>query len=270
MRRPLRPVLAQAPHGLEHDRHLLDRVDGAALLGRELMDAGVAGAPAHGDARQQAAAAGDPHDEAARFRDDRGVGLQRAGGEQPAGAGRLLLGDRVDDHVARERDAELSERAGCHHHARHTALHVAGAAAVEPPVAHDRAERIGLRPVAPRLGGDNVDVPVEQQRASASAAAEARDELWAAVERELLGHHRVRPQRRRVRLVQLDLGAVAAQQRGEVVLERALLARRRAGCVGHGVEGDELARERDERVAPAGHGVDHATLFGRELHDAIP
>ena len=158
--------------------------------------------------------------------------------------------------------------AGGDDHARDAALHVAGAAAVEPAVAHHGGERVGLRPVGARLDVDDVDVAVEQQRAPAAAAAEARDELRAAVEREPVGHHRVRPQRGGVGLVQLDLGAVRAQQRGDVLLQRALLARGRARGVRHGVEGHELARQRDERVAARRDGVDDALLVGRELHEA--
>ena len=96
-------------------------------------------------------------------------------------------------------------------------------APVEAAVADHGGERVGLRPVGERLDLDDVDVAVEQQRPPAAAAAEARDELRAALERELVGHHRVRPQRGRVGLVQLDLGAVGAQQGGEVLLQRALL-----------------------------------------------
>ena len=131
-------------------------------------------------------------------------------------------------------------------------------------------ERIGLRPVAARLDVDDVDVPVEQQRATTATAGEARDELRAPVEGELLGHHRMRAQRGRIGLVQVDLGAVRAQQRGEVLLQRALLARRGAGRVRDGVERDELARERHEVVAAGGHRVGDAALLGRELHDAVP
>ena len=148
MRRLLRPVLAQALDGGQHDRHLLDRVDGAALLGRKRRDAGVPRAAAHRDARQQAAAAGDPHGQAARLGHDGGVGLQQARGEQPARAGRLLLGDRVDDQVAGQRNAELGQRARRHDHARHAALHVARPAAVEPAVAHVGGEGVRQRPVA--------------------------------------------------------------------------------------------------------------------------
>ena len=170
-------MLAQTANGLEDDRHLLDRVDRAALLRRQLVDARMPCAAADGDARQQAAAAGDPDDEAARLRHDRRVGLQRARGEEPARARRLLLRDGVDDHVARKRDAELGERAGGDDHARHAALHVARAAPVEQRVADLGDEGIALRPVGARLGVDDVDVSVEQQRAPAAAAAEARHEL---------------------------------------------------------------------------------------------
>ena len=68
----------------------------------------------------------------------------------------------------------------------------------------------------------------------------------------------------------VDVGAVRAQQRGEMLLQRALLARRGAGRVRDGVERDELARERHQGVTAGGHGVDDAALLGRELHDAVP
>ena len=208
--RPLGPVLAQAAHGLEHDRHLLDRVDRAALLGRELVDAGVARAPAHGDARQQAAAAGDPHDEAARLRHDRRIGPQQARGEEAARARRLLLGDGVDDQVAGQRHARARRacrrRRPCSRRRPSCRTRRGRRAGRRATTAR---ERVGLRPVAARLHVDDVDVTVEQQRATAAAAAEARDELRAAVERERVGHHRVGPQRGRIGLVQLDLGAVA-------------------------------------------------------------
>ena len=70
--------------------------------------------------------------------------------------------------------------------------------------------------------------------------------------------------------MQRDLGTVGAQQRGHVLLQRALLPRRRARCVRHGVERHELARQRDERLTARRHGVDDALLVGRERHRAIP
>ena len=263
-------MLAQSLDGGQHDRHLLDRVDGAALLGRQRRDAGVPRAAVHRDARQQAAAAGDPHGEAARLGDDGGVGLQRARGVQTAGARRFLLGHGVDDEVARQRDAELGERAGCDDHARHPALHVARPAAVEQALAQLGRERVGHRPVCARLDVDDVDVAVQQQRPPAAAPAEAPDELRAALERELGRHHGVRSQRLGVGLVKLHLGAVGFEQSRQVLLQRAFLAGRIAGRVRHGVERHELAGERDEGLAACRNGIDDALLQGRELHEAIP
>ena len=87
---------------------------------------------------------------------------------------------------------------------------------------------------------------------------------------EPVGHHRVRPQRLGIGLVQLDLGAVPAQERREVLLQRALLARRRTGRVRDRVVADELAREHHEGVAAVGDGVGDGLFLWRELHDAIP
>ncbi len=44
MARAERPLLAQAADRLEDDRHLLDRVDGAALVGMARREAGMAAA----------------------------------------------------------------------------------------------------------------------------------------------------------------------------------------------------------------------------------
>ena len=99
-------------------------------------------------------------------------------------------------------------------------------------------ERVGLRPVAARLDVDDVDVAVEQQRAAAAAAAEARDELRAAVERRARRAPSGAGAARRHRARAASTSAPwRAQQRGEVLLQRALLARRGAGRVRDGVEG---------------------------------
>ena len=52
--------------------------------------------------------------------------------------------------------------------------------------------------------------------------------------------------------MQLTLGAVGAQQRGDVLLLRPLLARWRARRVRHRVEGDELARQRHQPITAGG------------------
>ena len=223
----------------------------------------MAGAAAHRDARQQAAAARDPHGEPARLRHDRGVGLQQARGEQPAGAGRLLLGDRVDDQVAGQRDAELGERAGRRR----------PCSPRRPSCRTRRGRRAGrrgrprrtgrLRPVGARLDVDDVDVAVEQQRATAAAAAEARDELRAA---------------RRTSAPRAPSGAAAARRRRARAASTSApwarssaarcscsarsCARRRPRRVRDRVERHELARECHERLAARGDGVDDALLLG--------
>ena len=191
-----------------------------------------------------------------------------ARGEQPARAGRLLLGDRVDDQVAGERNAELGQRAGRDDHARDPALHVARPAAVEQAVAQLGRERIGHRPVRARLDVDDVDVAVEQQRPPAAAAAEARDELRAALERELA---RAPSGAVAARSASGSCSSTSAPWDSSSAARCSCSARSCRGAapgrVRHGVERHELARERDEGLAARRHGVDDALLLGRELHD---
>ena len=105
--------------------------------------------------------------------------------------GRLLVGDRVHEQVAGEADVEPGERLGGQHHRRDAALHVAGAAAVELAVAHDRRVRV-VRPALLGLAGDDVDVAVEQEAAPAARPGEARQQLRPAVEVEVERHLRAR------------------------------------------------------------------------------
>ena len=267
----LRPVLAQALDGGQHDVIFSIALTAPPCVGRERRDAGVPRAAVHGDARQQAAAAGHPHGEAARLGHDGGVGLQQTRGEQPARARRLLLGDRVDDQVAGERNAELGQDAGRHDHARDAALHVA----------RRRGRRAGRRASTAAKGSASV------QFARGSTSTTSTWPLSSSVRPPPLPRKRAtscgRPSNvsssgtigcgrseARVRLVQLDLGAVGSQQRRQVLLQRALLSRRGARRVRDRVERHELARQRDEGLAARGHGVDDALLLGRDLHDAIP
>ena len=113
------PVLAKARDRREHDRHLLDRVDGAALLRRSRREPGM---PRRGRATVTTSAGGC-----------RGTRRQTASpvgsvtiaasarstreSAEPAGAGRLLVGDGVDDEVAGQRDAELGDVPGGDDHA---------------------------------------------------------------------------------------------------------------------------------------------------------
>ena len=103
------------------------------------------------------------------------------------GAGRLLVGDGVDDQVARQADVEAGEHLGREHHRGDAALHVAGAAAVELAVADDGRVRV-VRPARLGLARDDVDVAVQQEAATAAGAGEARDQLRPAVEVELERH----------------------------------------------------------------------------------
>ena len=108
-------------------------------------DLGVARTARDGDRRVDRAAAGDPDVEAGRLGDDPRVGAHAARDEgEAAGARRLLVGDRADDQVAGEPDAQRARASRPPSTMRRdAALHVARAAAVEVPVAHS-AERVRL------------------------------------------------------------------------------------------------------------------------------
>ena len=220
---------------------------------------GVARAPLDRDRRVDGAAAGDPDVEAGGLRDDARVGahaVRHAG--DPAGAGRLLVGDRVHEQVARQADAERGERLGCQHHRCDAALHVAGAAAVELSVAHHRGVRIA-RPALLGLARDDVDVAVEQQAAPAARACEARQQLRAPVEVEVEGHLPAEdvlgPG-----LPDLDCGTRRRQALRQVGLQRGLVARRIARVARRRVEADESRGELDELVAARGDRLGDALL----------
>ena len=118
--------------------------------GWSLRDARVAGAALDGDRRQEAAAARDPDVEPARLGHDRRVGPQRPRHREPAGAGRLLLGHRVDDQVARAAGSpSRASVSAASDHAGDAALHVARAAAVDAAVVDHR----GARRMRPALDG---------------------------------------------------------------------------------------------------------------------
>ena len=169
-------------HGVQDDAHLLDRVHRAAGLPVRLRHLGVPGPALDGDGRRQRAAARHPDLERRRLRHDAGVGAHAVprGGE-PAGAGRLLVGDGVHDHVAGELHAEPREHLGRVDHARDAALHVARAAPVQVAVADLGPIRVA-RPALARVGRDDVDVAVQEQALAAARAGEPGGELRAAVE----------------------------------------------------------------------------------------
>ncbi len=83
---------------------------------------------------------------------------------RPERAARLLVGEEGEDEVARRHDAVAAEPAGDRDHHRVHVLHVDRAAAPHVAVLHRTGERVH-RPLR-RLGGHDVEVPVDEQRAT--------------------------------------------------------------------------------------------------------
>ena len=98
-----------------------------------------------------------------------------------ARAGGLLVGVGVDDQVAIEADTEARQRLRRVRHRRHAALHVEDAAAVEDPVPDLGLPRVA-RPTVDRLGRDDVDVAVQEERPPAAGPRKCRGELRPADE----------------------------------------------------------------------------------------
>ena len=174
--RPAAPLLAQRPDRVDHDGRLLDRVDRAAVVPARLRAPrrGRAGRgrvitpysePRHAtQVSKPVASVTMPASARSPSLDDR----------RPAGARRLLVGVRRDEQVAGERDrrARRAPRPrGPSQRSRPSCRRRRGRRACR------RAPRRGTvaRPLLPRLGGDDVDVAVEEQRPAAARAAQARD-----------------------------------------------------------------------------------------------
>ena len=222
---------------------------------------GVARAPGQHDRAVDRAAAGGPDLEAARLGHDREVGGDAMpGAGQAADAAGLLVGVRAHDQIAGEAARRRDGFCGDDHRGD-AALHVARAAADDAAVANLRVEGIVVPAVlAPRR--DHVDVAVEQQRAAAARAAQARSELRAPVEAdparraERMARHVLRR-----RLPHFDLGARGPQAGGKVLLERGLVAGGRGGVrPAGGVEPDQVAQQRHELAGAGGDRVDEPPL----------
>jgi hypothetical protein len=163
---------AQAPVVLLQRGEELARLDDG--VDAEFGSGAVRGAAVHHHVEPDETPMGDGEFEVARLGDDRSIRLETGGDLGRAEGGVLLVGDAGDEDVAPE---PLPPRAvGGDHHRRHPALHVEGAAAVEPAVAHDRIECVAL--VARRR--HRVVVSVEHQRAAAAAAAGNADDRGPA------------------------------------------------------------------------------------------
>ena len=127
------------------------------------------------------------------------------------------------------------------------ALHVAGAAAIDPAIGNGPTERIDRPAFA---GLDHVDMRVEMDRGAGTAALDARHHVDARVEvavaRRALGAH------------ELDGKAAFAQSLCDVFRARPVGVARRVD----GRKADEVGGQRGEFVAaradPAGHAVFHA------------
>ena len=120
--------------------------------------------------------------------------------------------------------ASAGEHLGGDHHGRDAALHVAGAATVQPRAAPRGlvGRRVQSRGVA---GRDDVDVAVEQEAGSlATAAGEARRKLRASREVEAGRHLTAAGHHLGAGHPDVDVGAGGAQALGECGLERGLLA----------------------------------------------
>ena len=177
MRRPLaqRPVERVEPD--EDVAHLRDRVDA------EVGPRAVRGAPVRLDLEGDEALVGDADAHPGRLGDDRRVGADALQHRLRPDRRELLVDDRGDDHVAAQ---PAPRRLGRRDQARRqAALHVVGAAPVEPPRLHARA----------RAGRPSPPYPTVSRCAFRSSVSPAA--------RPARGRDHVRPAGRR--LVELDL-----------------------------------------------------------------
>ena len=124
----------------------------------------------HADLEPQHPDLGGPDRVLRRLGEDRGVGRvpgQHAGERAVAGA--LLLDHRLELHPPARGEAEALQAAHRADHRRQPRLHVAGAAPVHPLPLDARVVGVAA-PQRDRLRADDVDVPVEDQRAAVGGA----------------------------------------------------------------------------------------------------
>ena len=263
---PARP-LAREPVERPHQAGgQADRVHTAALLPRRLVHLGVRGAALHAQRAVEEAAGRDPQVEARRLGHEPGVGAvaARDRGVRPHGA-RLLVGHRLDDHVALEPDARRPEHLEREDRRADAALHVDGAAAVDPPVADVRRE--GRRRPGRRVArAHDVDVAVHDERPAAAGAGQPADGDRPVAVVVPGRHHRVARELGRVRLPLVDLASQRAQAVADVRLEVGLLvsgvARSGREVDRCGVEPDEVADESNEIVLAGRDVVVGAARYG--------
>ena len=156
--------------GLQRAQRLDDRVGGLDRVGPLARIARVGRRAQHAHREPQDADLRRPDRALRRLGQDRRVGGvpgQHAG--QRAVAGALLLDHGLQLDRRARRDAQAAQPAHGADDGRQPGLHVPGAAAVEPVAVAARRERRAA-PQRHRLGADDVDVAVEDQRAAVGRA----------------------------------------------------------------------------------------------------
>ncbi len=244
----------------EHGEQVVERRDALAAL------AGVGRPARDGEAERDRAGVGDHDVEVRRLRDDREI-ARRAGPDrgQRALAAVLLAGHERDEELAAEpgRGPGRDERPDRPEDRRDAALHVAGAASVQPPVADLAAPRIG-GPGGGVAGRHDVDVAGQDDPPAAGAAHPADDDRQHGALGLLAGPGRIGPDRGEVRERRLDRHPGRPEPLGQVGRDGLLAAGDardpddRPELVAEGVRVDGAGRRGRSRL----HAVDTQLQFG--------
>ena len=204
------PARRQLVERAEERHRLLDRVHPSPVQPGRLVHLRVRRAALDRQRAVQKAARRDPEVEAGRLGNEARITtiatLDR--GDRPHRA-RLLVRDRLEDHVTVEPDPGIAENFERNERRGDSPLHVAGSAPVDPAVPDLGRERVA-RPTLPFPCPDDVHVTVDHERTSATSPAEDahRDRPSAPV---MPGrHHRVAREGGGIRLPAIDLGTEGA------------------------------------------------------------
>jgi len=244
--RPPMPLAFQMAQGLADDAHLFDRIDRTPIARVGRRPARMARAANHCDRRDQATPAGGPYIEAGCFRDDRGIGGDAVRNRGCASrAGRFLVRHGADEQVAGQADPKAHQRFGGNDHRRDTPFHVDRATAVQPAVPH--LSLVGIAgPAVARLGGDDVDVPVEEQTAAMPRARKAGQHLRTPLECKARRYQAATGQVLDLRLPDFCLRAHGAEPLGKVLLKPGFVSGWRADLVRRRVKADQVGRQGDQ------------------------
>ena len=239
----------EAPQRREQRQELLH---GAHAL---LAHAAVGGEARHREAEHQRAGLGGDEAELRGLRDHgavRRVAAQQR--RQRARAAVLLTHDAGHAQTAAQAQARLTDRASGLQRAGQAALHVHGAAAVDPAVAHGRVKG-RRRPGRLLAHRHDVDVAVQHEVATAAPLPDPADHAERLVALHLVAPVRVSGQHVEVGLPLVDCQTGVSHPRGDGAL-----------CGGFAsVEagnGDQTSHQRDEGVDI--EGVEGAPLEGAQ------